>query len=98
MNLSVFCIHDVKAGAYLPPFFLPQVAMAARTFADCVNDPTHAFGKNPQDYTLYHLGSYDDNTAEIILQEKRSIGNGMEFKQEKSTESQIDLEEANNDA
>ena len=41
--------------------------MAVRAFADQANDETSTIQKHPEDYTLFHLGGYDDNTAEIAL-------------------------------
>ena len=58
----IFCIFDEKAKAYLPPFILPEVGMALRTFGDCVNSDDHQFGRHPSDYTMFTLGSYDDAT------------------------------------
>lgn len=82
MILKIFTIFDVKAGAYLPPFYLPQTAMAVRTFADCIKDPEHSFGKHPEDYTLMAIGSFDDMTALAITTPPESLGNGLEFKVE----------------
>lgn len=80
MRQEIFCIHDHKAAAYLPPFFLHNIPMAQRVFTDCVNSKDHQFGAHPADYTLFHLGSYDDETA-LIKQNKSPtpIGNGVEF-------------------
>ena len=39
--------------------------MAVRTFADMANDSNHNIGKHPEDYTLYHIGEWDDNTCII---------------------------------
>jgi len=80
MQHLMFTIHDEKAGAYLPPFFLPNAEMAKRTFSDCINDKKHAFGQHPEDYTLFHLGAFDNITAETILIEQHSLGNGINFK------------------
>lgn len=63
MNLQVFCVRDAKAEAYLPPFFLPKAAMALRTFTTCCNSDSHQFGEDPEDFTLWHLGEFDDETA-----------------------------------
>ena len=65
MEHLLFSIYDEKAHAYLPPFTLPTAGMAIRTFTDCANAPDHAFSRNPGDYTLFELGVFDDNTAEI---------------------------------
>ena len=80
MQQHIFTVYDQKAKAYLPPFFLPKPEMALRVFTDCVNDPTHAFGKHPADYTLLQIGDFDDTSGEIIpIAVPISIGNGVEF-------------------
>lgn len=78
MKHIVFSIYDCKAGAYLPPFSLPAEGMAKRTFTDCINDPTHAFGKHPHDYTLFRLGTFCDASGKLEGY-KESMGNGVEF-------------------
>lgn len=78
----VFSIFDRAAGAYLPPFFLPAVGMATRTFKDCINSEDHQFGRNPHDYTLFLLGNFDDQKGTFDMREtKESLGNGLEFVQ-----------------
>lgn len=78
MILQIFTIHDQKANAFLPPWFLPLEPMAIRVFADCVNDPQHQFCKHPEDYTLFRLGTFNDENAEIKLENKpTSLYNGV---------------------
>lgn len=60
MKLRAFCVRDEKAEAFLPPFFLHAIGQAMRAFADSVNDPAHQFGKHPEDYSLFEIGSFDD--------------------------------------
>lgn len=82
---NMFTIYDSKAEAYLPPFVLPEKAMAIRSFSDCANDPTHAFYRNPGDYTLMHIGTYDDATAKIsTLKTPISLGVAQEYKKQQS--------------
>ena len=63
MLLQVFTVFDSKAEAYLPPFYESAIGSAVRSFADTANNPEHSFNKHSSDYTLFHLGSYDDSTA-----------------------------------
>ncbi len=80
MEHKIFSIYDQKAYAYLPPFTLPTADMAERTFMDCVNAIDHAFCRNPADYTLFEIGTYDDNKGLISPHEVvRTIGNGLEY-------------------
>ena len=73
----MFSIYDSKAKSYLPPFHMPNDDMALRVFQDCVSDPNHAFGKHPEDYTLFHLGSFDDETGIIFCELVEAIANGI---------------------
>lgn len=66
MKFKIFSVFDVKAKAYLPPFFLPEEAMAVRTFKDCANDKAHAFGLHPEDYSLFRLGEFDSLSGELF--------------------------------
>lgn len=63
MKFKCFTVYDDKAKAYLPPFFLPEIAQAVRTFGDCATDPKHEFGKHPEDYTLFQLGDFDSSSG-----------------------------------
>ena len=63
MLLQVFTVFDSKAESYLPPFYMPALGAALRSFSDTCNDPSHAFNKHPSDYCLFHLGTFDDSTA-----------------------------------
>ena len=65
MIQKIFTVHDGVADAYLTFFFLPNTPMAVRAICDCLSDTNHAFGKNPQDYTLFEIGTFNDATAEI---------------------------------
>lgn len=85
MIKQVFTVFDEKSNAYLQPFYLDTVGQAKRAITDCVNDHTHAFGRHPSDYTLFHLGTFNDATGEY-LKDKKSLGSLVEFK----TQTEID--------
>lgn len=82
MKHYIFSIYDEKASAYLPPFILPTIGMAKRTFADCVNSKDHQFGAHPGDYCLVELGTFHDETGEIEShQVPQSLGLGLEYRE-----------------
>jgi len=90
MKSKMFVIYDVKANAYMQPWFLTQTGMALRAFSDCVNDPEHNFGRHPEDYTLFQIGDFDDQDARINWNAPQSMGNGIEFVVQEKT-NQLDL-------
>jgi len=53
--------------------------MAIRIFSDCCNDVTHQFGKHPEDYTLFNIGSWTDEKSKFVTNNPIAIGNGIEF-------------------
>lgn len=80
MIYKVYSVFDSKIEAYLQPFFMQAKGQAIRGFSDLVNDKNHVFGKHPEDYCLFELGSYDDSSAKFDLNKNPlSIGVGVEF-------------------
>ena len=63
MKLKVYSIYDVKTEVYNQPFFMHRDAQATRSVVDLVSDPQSSVSKHPEDYILYRLGEFDDNTG-----------------------------------
>lgn len=62
---QIFTVYDAAAEAFLQPFFAPTIGSAIRMFSDICEQPDHQFAKHPEDYTLFHIGVYDDSSADI---------------------------------
>lgn len=60
-------MFDIRAGAYITPFYLPNLSMAVRAINHSGQDPNHMFCKFPSDFALYSLGQWDDGTCEMTL-------------------------------
>lgn len=67
MQLTIFSIYDSKAEAYIQPFFAPNAPTGLRMFGDAANDETTMFAKHGEDYTLFELGTFDQNTGETTI-------------------------------
>lgn len=67
MILQVFAVYDSKAKAFAHPFFCPNAELAKRYFADGANDPTLQLCKNAEDFSLFHLGEWNDADATFTL-------------------------------
>ncbi|AXL14769.1 nonstructural protein [Microviridae sp.] len=59
MKQLAFSVYDIKAKAFINPYFVPTEEVALRSFTDCVNATDHPFNKNPGDYTLTQIGEFD---------------------------------------
>lgn len=78
--MEIYTVYDQAAEAYLDPFFTPSAGLAIRAFTDAVNSKSHQFGKHPQDYSLIHLGIFDNATAKFLpFDVPKHLGNGLKF-------------------
>jgi len=66
--MKVCAIYDAKAEAWLTPLFFQAVGQALRSFGDAVNQNDSDFGKHPEDYTLFLLGDFDNQTGVLSVQ------------------------------
>lgn len=79
---QVFAVYDSKAKAYAQPFFQHSVPIAQRAFGAAVNDPALLLCKYPEDYTLFHIGTYDDEIAQLhCFPEHTNLGLAVTYKQ-----------------
>lgn len=82
MKLNVFTIRDNQVNAFSQPFFSPTNGSALRAFADHVNEAGTPANKHPQDFALYHLGTYDDTTGRFENNEvPQLLGQATEYKE-----------------
>lgn len=65
MNYSIYSVFDRKANVFARPFVSPNDAMAARSFLAARQDSTTEIHKFPEDFTLYRLGTFDDDAGVV---------------------------------
>lgn len=63
--MRVYSVYDVKAKAYLPPFFAPTDGVAIRLVTAAVNDANHDFHKFVEDYSLFRLGHWSEKSGAL---------------------------------
>lgn len=91
MHQNVYAVYDQAAKAYLAPFFLNNDEMAIRIFRDCANSNDHQFGRFPSDYTLFHLGTFDDTTGMLESWAPQKIISALEVLVDDNQPTQEDL-------
>ena len=64
MILNKYTIFDSALEAYHQDYSLENDAIALRQFADMANEETQ-IAKNPQDYSLWHIGTFETTTGEL---------------------------------
>lgn len=74
--MQVVCsVFDEKVGGFLPPQVFVTAAVAVRSFAYSANLETSDFHRFAADYTLFEIGTWDDQVGEIVMHETK-IGHG----------------------
>lgn len=70
MTIYAMCsVRDVVASTFGRPIFAPNTASAVRSIQNEVNRPQdgNMLNTHPDDFELYHLGNYDDQTGGVEM-------------------------------
>jgi len=81
----IYTIYDSKVAAFLRPFFCRSDAEAIRAFTDTVTDPGSLLNKHPEDFSLFVVGDFDEETGRVVSGKVVSLTTGvvcMAFKKE----------------
>lgn len=72
MKIVAVCVRDMRAGLFWNPMFTQTLGEAVRAFEDQVNraEENNLLYKHPQDFELYHLGTFDTSTAQFEILER----------------------------
>lgn len=67
---NMFAVYDKKAQAHFPPMYFIKVGEAVRRFQDDCGNPQFPFKAHLADYSLWRIGTFCANTAEVVGLEK----------------------------
>lgn len=59
----ILSVYDSKAEAYIEPIVVLNAAVGLRSFLYACNQEGHDFHSYAADYTLFELGTWDENTG-----------------------------------
>lgn len=80
MKLRMFSIYDCKSEVYGLPWCAPTPASAIRHFSDMTKDSRSEVSRHPADFTLFEIGLWDDNKAELTPRGSLlNLGVALEF-------------------
>lgn len=65
MKQNAYTIKDAKSNTYGVPFFSVNDGTASRSFTQAAQDENTTISQFPEDYSLYKLGEFDDQSGEI---------------------------------
>jgi hypothetical protein len=65
MTQKIYSIRDSKAEYFTQPFFKKTHGEAERDFTMLAKDEKSQIAQFPEDYDLYYIGDYDDQTGKM---------------------------------
>lgn len=76
MIKKMYSVFDSKLATFGLPWFQMTDAAGLREFSDAVNDgsnPNNQWHRHPEDFSLFHIGDFDDQTGEVVPCVPRSL-------------------------
>lgn len=76
MKVQLFSVYDRKASIYMSPFVARSTIDATRQIAASFREPQMRetpVGQHPEDFDLFHVGSFDDETGDIVSFQKAAL-------------------------
>lgn len=71
MIVTVYAIYDSKSRSYSMPYFAINDQVALRSFMQLALDNGSEVGRNPEDFSLHQLGTYDNETGTLFDESKK---------------------------
>jgi hypothetical protein len=85
MKMKIYAVRDSKMNAYATPMFLQSDGHAIRSFGDAINqeDKDSLLWKHSEDFDLFALGEYDQETGMFNTGVPKQLALGREVKIQK---------------
>ena len=79
MRMFLYAIFDSASGIYDRPFCAQTDGAAVRMFSDLAVDADHVVGRHPEDFKLFRIGDFNDNSGEIQPEAPVCVGKAHEL-------------------
>jgi len=74
MIINAYSLLDTKTGLYAQPWFFHHDVIALRAVQQLGSDKTTQPGMYPNDFVLYKVGLFDDNTGNLAATTPYNMG------------------------
>lgn len=83
MVRPVLSVYDSKSKVFGSPFVSVNQDVAKRDFSRAVNDPNSQLFHNPEDFNLFILADFDDESGQIAPRQPfENLGLALQHKKE----------------
>ena len=81
MKTVIMAVYDKATEAFMRPWNAQSKGQASRMFADEVRREGTDLNTHPEDYTLFHIGNYDDQAGMLEPMEPTRVISGIDVLQ-----------------
>lgn len=82
---KIYVIRDVKSEVYGTPYFSPNDSVAVRSFFDLAHSPDTLVNRHPEDFSLYYIGDYYDDSAQLQPVVPKFVASASDFFRDEDT-------------
>lgn len=86
MKAGLFSVRDSATQVYQNIFQAHTNEAAIRSFGDLARDETTNVCKHPDDFILYRIGTWDDDTGTVTGEEPIKLAHARDYHGKTSTE------------
>lgn len=80
-KMVVCCVRDSALGAFAAPMTFVAMGQAQRSFRDEVNRKDSAIFAHPEDYELYLVATFDEDSGEISPCKPECVARAKDLKE-----------------
>ena len=95
MKVQCYAIFDTCSGIYEKPFFSTTDELVKREFQDVATTKDHPINNHPEHYSIWRLGTFDNNTGKIMDEQNECLGQAVEAIFQATTVNEIPPTQAN---
>ena len=83
MKVKLYAVYDKASAVYDGPVPAQADGVALRNFTNMALDANTAIGKNPECFSLWRCGEWNDATGELVPEIKECLGYAVDLIKEK---------------
>ena len=79
MKVKLYAVLDNASGVYDGPVPCNGDGVALRNFINMARNPESPIGKNPECFSIWRVGEYNDATGEVTPEVKECLGHAVDL-------------------
>lgn len=79
MIVRLYAVLDSASGVYDGPVPAQADGVAIRNFTNMAKDDRSAVGKNPEYFSIWRVGEWNDATGEVVPEVKECLGYAVDL-------------------